>query len=239
MEKSEFCSPFSVVSAPSFPKRRITLPISSVPSLSTTDWKTRLEPHLSTSLQTVSEKITQAEPVQSWLRNASTKAAEGLGRRAGMQAEMQGYARLMDDLEDALPELLAAVSDLTAGCGTVDLNWRPLQPTLSRLYVDFDREVDVDLFVRLTDCTAEAAREGLTTVAEALPEGEPYPNRPNTVTGLVARDGDSVGVRVKEHLREDRGRRRSITLLPSTTAPIENLSDAEASRRLLRLLCNR
>lgn len=208
-----------------------------MPTFSKDDWIARIEPHLSTSLQTVSETITQAEPVQSWLRNAATNAAEGLGQRRGMQAEMQGYARLMDDLEDAFPELLAAVSELTAGCGTVDLNWRPLQPTRSRLYVAFDRDVDVDLFVRLDDCTTQLARDAFGAIAEALPEGEPYPNRPNTITGLVAREGTSVGVRLKEHLQKERGRRRTVTLLPSDGAPVENLAAAEAPRRLVRLLC--
>lgn len=208
-----------------------------VATLSKSEWKARIEPHLSSSLQTVAEKITQSEPVQAWLRDASTKAAEGLGQQAGMQAEMQGYARMMDDLEEALPELLAAVSELTAGCGSIDLNWHPLQPSQSQLYVDFDQDIDVDLFVRLHTCTTEAAREVLAAVAAAMPEGQPYPNRPNTITGLSAREGTSVGVRVKEYLQEDEGRRRSTTLIPSQAAPIENLSDAEATRRLLDLLC--
>lgn len=237
MEKWAFCSPFSVVLSPLSPNvapLRLTV---AVPTLSKTEWKARIEPHLSTSLQTAAEKITQAEPVQAWLRDASTKAAEGLGRQGGMQAEMEGYARMMDDLEEALPELLAAVSELTAGCGSIDLNWRPLQPTQSRLYVDFDQDIDIDLFVRLHTCTTKTARQMLTTVAAALPEGQPYPNRPNTVTGLAAREGASVGVRVKEYLQEDQGRRRSTTLILSKAAPIENLSNAEATRRLLDLLC--
>jgi hypothetical protein len=201
------------------------------------DWKARIEPHLSTSLQTVSEKLTQSEPVQAWLRSASTKAAEGLGQQRGMQAEMQGYVRMKDDLEETLPNLMTAVREATAGCGAVDLDWRSLQPSLSRVYVAFDCDFDVDLFVRLDECSANVAREALATVVDALPEGEPYPNRPNTVTGLVARDGTGVGVRVKEHLQSDRSRRRSVVLLPPDSAPAENLSAGEASRRLLRLLC--
>lgn len=208
-----------------------------MPLRSQDDWQTLIEPHLSSSLEAVSETITQSEPVQSWLREASTEAAEGLGQRRGMQAEMRGYVRMMEDLEDTLPELLAAVSTATAGCGTIDLKWRPLQPTQSRLYVDFDRDVDVDLFVRLDACTPEAARDALSMVAEALPDGKPYPNRPNTITGLVARDGQSVGVRLKEHLQENGGRRRSVTLLPAESAPIENLDAAKTPRRLVDLLC--
>lgn len=208
-----------------------------MPTFSTDDWKALIKPHLSTSLQTVSEKITQSEPVQAWLRAASTKAAERLGQQRGIQAEMQGYARMMDDLEETFPDLVRAVSEATAGCGTIDLEWRSLQPSLSRVDIAFDRDFDVDLFARLGECTPQAAREALATVTEALPEGKPYPNRPNTVTGLVAREGVGVGVRVKEHLQSDHGRRRITTLLPPGTAPVENMADAEATRRLLRVLC--
>jgi hypothetical protein len=207
-------------------------------SLTKDDWKDRIRPHLSTSLQTVSERITQTEAVQSWLHEASMAAAEGLGQMSGMQGEMMGYMRMMNDLEDALPELLAAVNELTDGVGEVDLHWRPLQPNFSRLYVSFDRDYTVTLFVRLDECTPEAARSALDAVTAALPAGDPFPNRPNEGTGLVARDGHAVGVRVKEHLREDgAGTTRSVTLLPPAQQPQENLSTADAARALLQLLC--
>ncbi len=206
--------------------------------LSTEDWKTRIEPHLSTSLRAVSDQITQTEAVQSWLQSASMKAAEGLGQTSGMQGEIRGYMRMMDDLEKALPNLVDAVADLTEGCGEIDLHWRPLQPNFSRLYVDFDRDHSVKLFARLADCTLGAARETIGTVAGALPKGEPFPNRPNTVTGLVARDGAGIGVRLKEYLRENQSKDRSVTLLPPDASPIENLSEPEAAQRLVRLLCS-
>jgi len=202
------------------------------------EWKARIEPHLSTSLQTVSEQITQTETVQTWLQEASMSAAEGLGQMPGMQGEMMGYMRMMDELDEALPELLAAVDELTDGCGDVDLHWRPLQPNFSRLYVSFDREYTVKLFVRLDACTDEAAHAALDTIAEALPKGEPFPNRPNTITGLVARDGRSIGVRVSEHLREEgSGTTRSVTLLPDEEQPKEGLSLSEAVRQLRQVLC--
>lgn len=201
------------------------------------DWKARIEPHLATSLQTVSDQITQTEAVQNWLRDASMEAAAGLGQMSGMQGEMMGYMRMMDDLEESLPNLLAAVDELTDGCGHVELHWRPLQPNFSRLYVDFDPDYTVKSFVRLSDCSVDSARESLTTVTRTLPKGDPFPNRPNTVTGLVAHDGQSVGVRVKEHLREDRSTTRSVTLLPHNDSPIENLSPSNAARQLLDLLC--
>lgn len=208
-------------------------------SLTKDEWKDRIGPHLSTSLQTVSERITQTEAVQSWLHDASMAAAEGLGQMSGMQGEMMGYMRMMNDLEDALPELLDAVDELTDGAGEVDLHWRPLQPNFSRLYVSFDRDYTVKLFVRLDDCTQEAAQTALDTVAAALPAGDPFPNRPNEVTGLVARTDRGIGVRVKEHLREDgAGTARTVTLLPPSQQPQENLSTTKAVRALLQLLCS-
>lgn len=207
-------------------------------SLTKADWKDRIAPHLSTSLQTVSETITQTKAVRTWLRTASTKAAEGLGDLSGMQGEMQGYMRMMNDLEDELPALMAAVDELTEGCGRVELHWRPLHPDFSRLYVDFDRDYDVELFVRLSGCTDDDARDAVAAVADALPKGEPFPNRPNVTTGLVAHDGTGVGVRVNEHLRDDRsGTYHSATLLPPDQTAIENLGLSDAPRRLRRLLC--
>ncbi|PSQ97270.1 MAG: hypothetical protein BRD55_03020 [Bacteroidetes bacterium SW_9_63_38] len=186
----------------------------------------------------MSETITQTEAVQSWLREASTTAAEDLGQMQGMQGEMRGYTRMMDALEEALPELIAAVNELTDRCGNVDLNWRPHRPTLSRLCVSFDREYTVTLFVRLDACTDEAVQAALDTIADALPPGDPFPNRPNTVTGLVARDGQGIGVRLNERLRENgSGTTRSVTLLPGHRQPQEDLSRTEAVRQLRRALC--
>jgi len=210
----------------------------SVSTLSKDDWKARLAPHLSTSLQTVAEKINQTPAVQSWLKTASMQAAEDLGRQSGMQGEMQGYMRMMDAIDDELPNLVAAVDELTEGCGHLDLDWRPHQPNFSRLSIDFDRDYSVSVFERLDDCTLDATREAIATVGAALPEGEPFPNRPNTVTGLVAHDGHAVGIRVKEHLSENRQTYRSVTLLPPNGSPIENLSPSEAAQQLARLLCS-
>ena len=201
------------------------------------DWKARIEPHLSTSLRDVSDALTRTDVVQTWLHDASMEAAEGLGSVSGMQGEMQGYMRMMNALEDRFPELLAAVDELTDGCGTVDLHWRPMNPNFSRVKVTFDRDFSVKLFVRLAALTPEAVRSALDTVAEALPEGDPFPSRPNAVTGLVAHDGSCLGVRVREHLAEDgQGRYRTVTLLPEDRDDIENLSLDDAARRLRQLL---
>jgi len=213
----------------------VTRPMAS--SLSKDDWKARIEPHLSTSLRDVSEALTRTDVVQDWLHDASMEAAEGLGDVSGMQGNMQGYMRMVDALEDRFPELLEAVDELTEGCGQVDLHWRPMNPNFSRVKVAFDRDFTVDLFVRVADPTTEAARSAIETVAAALPEGDPFPNRPNTVTGLVGYDGSCLGVRVREHLGEDRQRRsRTVTLLPKDRDDIENLSLEDAARPLLQVL---
>lgn len=202
------------------------------------DWKDRIEPLLSSSLQDVSDRITRSPSVQSWLQRASMEAAEGLVDTPGMQGEMMGYMRMMDDLEASLPALVAAVEELTDGCGTIDLNWRPLNPNFSRLYIDFDRDFTVKVFTRLADCSAEAVGSALNTVANALPGGDPFPNRPNTITGLVARNGSGLGVRVKEHLGEEGRRYRSVTLLPAGRDPMEGLEPPVAVRQVLQLLCD-
>lgn len=237
MRKSAFCSPLRCVPVV-FPQTSHPSHTVSDSKFSKDDWKARIEPHLSSSLQTVSEQITQTAPVQSWLQRASLEAADGLGQMSGMQGEMMGYMRMMEDLESALPELLSAIDELTEGCGTIDLHWRPLQPNFSRLYVDFDRDYTVKLFVRLEECTIEATRQTITTVTDALPQGEPFPNRPNRVTGLVARDEHGVGVRLKEHLGQDRSTYQTVTLLPPDQSPVESLAPAEAAQQLLQFLCS-
>jgi hypothetical protein len=204
-------------------------------SRSKADWKDLLTPLLPKSVEEASDRLMRTDTIQKWLRRASSDAAERLGRQRGLQGTMDGYNRLKGDFEDRFPELLAAVDEVTGGCGTVDLDWTPTNPALSRVKIVFDREFTVDLFVRLDAPTPEAARNALFTVADALPEGTPFPNRPNTVTGLVAFDGTGVGVRVREHLGDDQqGRYRTVTLLPKNRDPLENLSAEEASSRLLQ-----
>lgn len=200
------------------------------------DWKARIDPHLSTSLQEASDAIMQTDRMQTWLRSASTEAAEALGPGGGMQAEMQGYIQMKNALDDQFPALLDAVNELTEGCGEVDLDWRPLNPTQSRVQISFDREFTVQLFVRLTNLTPESARGAVQTVAEALPEGTPFPNRPNTVMGLVGYDGACVGVRAYDHLGEDRqSRYRTVTLRPENRDDLDKLSEQEAAARLRQL----
>lgn len=201
------------------------------------DWKSRIAPHLSTSLRRASDAITRTDVVQEWLHDASMEAAEGLGQLRGTQGEMQGYLRMINALEDRFPELLEAVDELTDGYGHVDLHWRPMNPNFSRVKVTFDRDFTATLFVRLAAPSPTAAQDALHTVAGALPEGAPFPSRPNTVTGLVVYDGRALGVRIREHLAEEgQGRYRTVTLLPEEGEFIENLSEQEAADRLLQVL---
>lgn len=201
------------------------------------DWTALIEPHLSVSLRDASDAITRTEPVQQWLQSASMEAARGLGNASGVQGQMQGYIQMMNALEDDLPELLDAVSDLTEGCGTLDLHWRPTNPNFSRLYVDFGRDLTVSVFVRVESASTEGMRTAIETVAEALPEGAPFPNRPNTVTGMVGFQGACVGVRVSEELAdEEKATYRFVTLLPPNREDVENLGFDAAANRLLVLL---
>lgn len=208
-------------------------------SLTKDEWKDRLQTPLSESLETANDTIMQTKEVQSWLRSTSMEAAEALGQQRGRQGEMQGYAHMMEALEAELPSLLEAIDELTEGCGTIDLEWRPMQPTSSRLYVSFDRPYTVDLFYRLADCTEEATQAAVAAVVKALPEGKPFPNRPNEVTGLVAHGGRGIGVRVKEHVRDDgSGTAKSVSLLPPNQESTKALSGPEVVRRLQQLLCS-
>lgn len=207
------------------------------PSRSKEDWKDRLAPLLSISIQAVNERIMQTDEIQKWLRQASTEAAEGMNQQPDMRGEMQGYAQLKTAFEKHFPELLDAIDELTDGCGTIDLDWTPMNPALSHVEVRFQREITVDLFTRLDAPTPEAARAALHTVEEALPEGTPFPNRPNAVTGLVAYDGSCLGVRVREHLGDERhGQYRTVTLLPEDRDALDPLSVDDAVSRLLQVL---
>lgn len=203
------------------------------------DWKDRIASHLYTSLDAASEVITRSEAVQTWLQHATTEAAQELRNVSGMQGQMRGYAQMMDALETELPNLVAAVDDLTDGYGHLDLHWRPLQPNFSRLYVEFDVDYSVDLCVRLSACTPSAAQDTLAAIADALPDGTPFPGRPNRSTGFVVREGRGLGVRVNEHLHRDQSATyQSITLLSPSGDTTETLSRSDVLEPLLQSLCD-
>lgn len=209
------------------------------PPRSKSEWKARIEPPLSTSLRAASDAIMRTDVVQAWVHEAAREATEGLAPPSGMQSEMRGYLQMRDALEERFPELVNAVDELTEGCGQLDLQWRPTNPTLSRVQVTFDCDFSVDLFVRLASSTPEAARTAIDTVADALPEGPPFPNRPNTATGLIGHDDSCVGVRVREQLGEDRQRRyRTVRLLLNDRESLDRLSEEAAANRLLQVLAS-
>jgi hypothetical protein len=199
------------------------------------DWKERIEPHLSTSLREVSETITSAQPIQQWLHEASFEAAQGLADVQGMQAEAMGYMHMIDDLDDTFPELVAAVEELTDGYGSIDLDWRPLTPNFSRLYVDFDWEADVSVFTRLDGRARSDALKALDVVAGALPDSDPFPNRPNTATGVVAHDGRAIAVTASRHLGQSEGDTYvRFTLLPQDGQPLEDVDASKAAQGLVQ-----
>lgn len=207
------------------------------PSRTKEDWKALLGPLLSTSIQAVNERLMQTDEIQKWLRSASTEAAEGMNRQPDMRGEMRGYTQLKTAFEKRFPELLAAVDELTEGCGTIDVDWTPMNPALSSVEVRFDRDLTIDLFTQLDVPTPEAARSVLDTVVAALPEGTPFPNRPNSVTGLVAYNASCMGVRVREHLGDDRhGQYRTVTLLPHDRDAVKQVSVENAPSHLLQEL---
>ena len=182
-------------------------------TLTEDEWKERLAPVLPVSLREASDRMTQAAPVQKWLHSASFEAAEGLTQMPPTQAEAEGYWRMMDALADRFPELLRAVESLTDGCAAVDLHWRPLSPSFTRIYLRPTDDRDSDVLIRLDGCAETDVREALQTLSKALPKGKPFPNRPHEATGTMVFDGQCLTVRLREHVGEEETRRLSILLL--------------------------
>jgi len=147
--------------------------------------------------------MTRPKAVQQWLHEGSFEAAQDVAQMGGAQGEAMGYMYMMDTLDTRFPALLQAVKDLTGGCGRVDLHWRPLSPSFSRLYVAFDGSASIDIYVPLDDLTQDAAREVVQALRRALPSGDPFPNRPNKVTAMVGCNGHCVPVRLFERLSSD------------------------------------
>lgn len=199
------------------------------------EWKDRIAPLLDTSLREVSERITSHPSIQSWLHEASFDAAQGFGGMSDMQAQAHAYGQMVDRLTQRFPALVDAVHDLTAGCGHLDLHWRPLEPNYSRIYINFGRNFSVDVFYRLDTLAPDEAQQALQTVKAALPRGTPFPNRPNTVTGIAGHDGTCVGIRFSDQVDEHGTRWLSVTLLPKHREPVKNLREDEAAQPLIDL----
>lgn len=198
------------------------------------EWIERLKPHLTRSLDDVSEEITSHPSIQSWLHRAPFEAAQPLGGMADLQARAHAHGRMQEDLKAQFPELVDAVRTLTQGCGHLDLHWRPLEPNYSRVYIDFRRGFDVALCYPLDTLAARAIQRALQAVEAALPAGTPFPNRPNTATGLVVHEGHGLGVRYTDRIGENDQRWRRVTLLPPDREPLKNLRPPEAPQAVRR-----
>ena len=205
-------------------------------SLSKAEWMERLRPLLTESLDALSERLTSHPSIQSWLHEASFEAAQGLGGMADMQAQAQAHGRMLDSLTDRFPELVDAVNALTHGCGTLDIHWRPLEPNYSRVYIAFNRSFDADLCCPIETVSRDAIDEAFHAVEDALPAGTPFPNRPNTATGLAVHHGIGVGVRYTDRVTETGQRLRRVTLLAPDRDPLENAKPDDAAAALLRYL---
>jgi len=186
------------------------------------EWKDRIRPHLHRSMQDVSEVITSAPDVQSWLHEASYEAAEGLAEMHPMQAEATGHMRMLDDLQNAFPALVNAVDELTSGYGSLDIHWRPLTPNFSRVTLSFEREYSVKAFIPLNEASASSGQRAVDHLRDTLPKGDPFPNRPHEVTALLVHRDIPLGLRLHDRLTDD-GRVVSATLLPEGARPVEQL----------------
>lgn len=198
------------------------------------EWIERLHPLLSQSLDTLSERITSHPSVQAWLQQATLDMAQELHQQQNLQAQAQAHQRLLDHLLEHFPALANAVDTMTHGWGRLDVHWRPMEPNYSRLYVDFDTRFDVDVCCPLDAVTHETVDTALHAVEEALPAGTPFPNRPNTATGLVVHHDTGAGVRYEDRVNEDGQRWRRVTLLAADRKPLKHLEPAEAAATLLR-----
>lgn len=203
------------------------------PKLDKPAWKERIAPALTRSMQEVRERITNERHVQSWIRTASYEAAMSIGDPSDMQAEAQAYGHMMDSLKDTFPELDEAVRELTQECGALDIQWRPLSPEYTSIYIDFGTDYRVDVFCNLKAASPDETRRALDTAAAALPKSQPFPRRPNEATGVVALDGRCVGVRAVDRHPGDSKPRRTYTLLPPGSEPEKDLPTAEAANRIV------
>jgi len=203
-------------------------------SLSKDEWIDRLHPLLTESLDDLSERLTSHPSIQAWLHDASFEAAQGLQGMADIQAQAQAHGRMMESLVERFPELVEAVTEMTHGCGSLDMHWRPLEPNYSRVYIGFNRSFDIDLCYPINTVAREAVDDAFEAVADALPAGTPFPNRPNTATGLVVHRGTGVGVRYSDRVTETDQRLRRVTLLATDREPLENAAPADAAAALLR-----
>ena len=197
-------------------------------SPSRTDWDERLA-SASTStdglrivdVEEAETRITRHPYLQRWLRDASLEAGAEV-RSTDAMAQSRAHGRMQRKLKAQFPALVEAIQATTEGCGTLMLYWRPLSPGYSQLQITFPGEDDPDVFCALQTPALSTARRALEAIAETLPAGRPFPNRPNIASGVLSYEGRCLGVRYLAHLREDDTTDRGVVLLPGDEATEEH-----------------
>lgn len=197
------------------------------------EWVALLEGALEKPLREVHALLTQDAALQSWLQQAAFAAAMTLSTADDPTGWAACYDRLQQELERTFPELVAAVHEVTEGCGHLRLIWRDDAPQLSTVVIDFGRDYTVDLFLRLPAATLSALEQVFNRIAAWLPPDVPYPRRPHTLTALVAYQGRCPALRLLEHSTSE-GLKRTVQLLLPDQPPSSELTPEVALHRLHR-----
>jgi hypothetical protein len=197
------------------------------------EWKARLDRALEKPLRAAQELLTQYPAVQSWLQQAATEAAMAIGTSEDPTLWGTYYDQLQAGLEQAFPELAAAVQEATEGCARPILIWRADAPHLSTVTIDFGRSYNVDLFLRLPAVTLPILEQALNRIATFLPLEPPYPRRPHEITAILAYQGRCPALRLLEHITPT-GRKRTAQVFLPDQPPSAALTPEAALQRLYR-----
>ncbi len=174
--------------------------------LSKDEWIERLRGPLQRSMRRTSDRMTNHPAVQEWLRNASLEAAVEVGNLSDTEASARAYSFMREQLAEKFPSLLDAIHKLTHGHGTVDINWRPLAPQFSSLFLTFPPHDSIDISVPLETVNPDAISAATDRMIEALPKGLPFPKHPHTVDAMLTSSRIAVHARVED--RNEGGQRR-------------------------------
>jgi len=156
--------------------------------------------------------MTNHPAVQEWLRTASLEAAVNVGDMSDIEASGMAYSYLRDELRGTFPALLEAVKQLTHGCGTVDINWRPLMPQYSSLYVAFSATDEVRLCASVDPATPDVVAAAADALVQSLPQGMPFPKRPYVRQAVFAAPDICLLVRAVDRNAGGNRRERSFGL---------------------------
>jgi hypothetical protein len=189
------------------------------------NWIELLRTHLPVSVRAANEALSRVPAVQKWMRTTASEIAAEQPPTAMQDAThaMHGYSAARRALNESFPHLRDAIRTTTGGLGALDLDWRPFSPHLSQVKITFDRDYDVDAFMRVDDATRSALNTYLDAMQNELPESEPFPRRPHTRTALWAHGGEGVGVRIHRHHPNDDVHRHTFALLPPGEKPTTDL----------------